>query len=243
MTPKFDYILSSSLSFVMHGALAAGLYGAAVTGPHIDLSPGDNGIEVSIVSAADAGIRLSALDTGVVIPSRLSAKVPEPEPSAEISLSPSVVKERPQTTKFAALAPRSIKPRPRAIEPRDLTPIPVQAPEVAQECSGNSCGARASGGRSGGGGDTKLSVIKAPKPPYPWEARRAGFEGKVVVTVAIAADGSVRDAALARSSGRADCDRSALETIRERWRFEPARVNGRPVEWRENIIVVYNLKD
>jgi periplasmic protein TonB len=71
--------------------------------------------------------------------------------------------------------------------------------------------------------------LTAPKRPrYPEAARQAGVEGTVLVKAYILADGSVRDALVARSAGNSALDGAALRTIRES-RFTPAQRGGRPV--------------
>jgi protein TonB len=61
-------------------------------------------------------------------------------------------------------------------------------------------------------------------------ARRMGIEGTVVLRVVVAPDGSPTSVVVLQSSGSDILDASALETVRTRWRFVPARRNGMPVE-------------
>jgi protein TonB len=61
-----------------------------------------------------------------------------------------------------------------------------------------------------------------PAPPYPEQARERGEQGKVLVRALINAGGAVSELSVKRSSGFADLDRSALETVKK-WRFVPAR--------------------
>lgn len=95
------------------------------------------------------------------------------------------------------------------------------------------------GGRGGPGGP---ALLFGPKPSYPSLARKAGFEGRVVLGVRIGKDGRVREASVLKSSGRSDCDESARRTVLQGWLFEPASVGGRPVEWSERIAVTYRLQ-
>jgi len=70
-----------------------------------------------------------------------------------------------------------------------------------------------------------------PAPAYPARSRRRAEQGTVTLHVLVAIDGSVARIEIADSSGFADLDQSALETVRERWRFVPAkRSDGRAVE-------------
>ena len=64
-----------------------------------------------------------------------------------------------------------------------------------------------------------------PAPEYPARERRLGVEGLVEIRVAVAADGSVGSADVARSSGSAALDRAALAAVLG-WRFEPALLDG-----------------
>lgn len=81
-----------------------------------------------------------------------------------------------------------------------------------------------------------------PIPEYPWPARRAGWEGRVVVEVAVRPDGAVTDVDLAQSSGHDVLDEAALETIR-RWRFEPAKRGGVPVAGSVEVPITFRLVD
>jgi periplasmic protein TonB len=55
-------------------------------------------------------------------------------------------------------------------------------------------------------------------PRYPAAARRRGQQGTVLLTVTVAADGSVSEALVTRSSGHAVLDEEAVRTVRQ-WRF------------------------
>jgi periplasmic protein TonB len=87
------------------------------------------------------------------------------------------------------------------------------------------------GGGSGSGGSLASADYDAnPPPPYPARARRLGEQGTVTLRILVAADGSVANAEIAHSSGFDTLDRAALETVRTRWRFVPARRAGAPVK-------------
>lgn len=217
----------------MHGAVAAGLYGAIVSGPQIGFQSGSNGYEISIVSPAELGGSNSASVTPVT--SQVAVKLPEPR--AEVSLRPIAVRTLPK--REAATPPQEARARLASPVTEATSRNGVT---TGSECLDGACTRAENGARMGGSGVSSIGVLEAPKPPYPWEARRLGFEGKVVVAVDIGKDGYVQTAQLAQTSGRDDCDRSALDTIRERWRFEPARRDGEPIDWRENVIVVYSLR-
>lgn len=71
--------------------------------------------------------------------------------------------------------------------------------------------------------------LNNPKPPYPALSRRLGEEGVVRLNILVNPDGSVARLELAKSSGFARLDQSAMDTVQSSWKFEPARQDGSPV--------------
>jgi protein TonB len=78
------------------------------------------------------------------------------------------------------------------------------------------------------------------RPAYPLAARLRGYEGMVLLSVDVSADGRVDGLTVKRSSGYEVLDRSALEAVRT-WTFEPARRMGREVGMRVDIPVKFVL--
>ncbi len=62
-------------------------------------------------------------------------------------------------------------------------------------------------------------------PEYPWTARAQGYQGRVVLSVWVSAEGAADRLAVLKSSGYPTLDRAAIEAV-ERWRFQPARRRG-----------------
>jgi periplasmic protein TonB len=94
-------------------------------------------------------------------------------------------------------------------------------------------GGGAGGGAAGGGDANSMAhadYASNPPPAYPPVARRREQQGTVTVRVLVGADGSVERAEIADSSGFETLDDAALETVRSRWRFVPARRGGIAVE-------------
>lgn len=78
-----------------------------------------------------------------------------------------------------------------------------------------------------------VATLNNPKPPYPLAARRQGAEGRVTLRAQVLEDGRCTKVRIARSSGHALLDESALATVR-RWRFLPAtRANVAVISWVE----------
>jgi protein TonB len=70
--------------------------------------------------------------------------------------------------------------------------------------------------------------LEMPPPAYPRLARRAGEEGSVLCRLDLAPSGEVVAVEVLESSGSARLDEAARLAL-ARWRFEPRRVDGRPV--------------
>jgi periplasmic protein TonB len=90
-----------------------------------------------------------------------------------------------------------------------------------------------------GGGVTAPRPIYAPEPEYSEEARKAKFQGTVVLWMVVGPDGRPRDIRVARSLGMG-LDEKALEAIRT-WRFEPGRKGGQPVAVQVDVEVNFRL--
>jgi protein TonB len=102
-------------------------------------------------------------------------------------------------------------------------------------------GAKATSG--GGGFSARPDYSVNPKPPYPLVARRTGTQGVVLLRVQVRVDGTVAEVQIAQSSGSALLDGSALKTVRDSWRFVPARLDGVPVESWVDVPIRFILED
>lgn len=75
---------------------------------------------------------------------------------------------------------------------------------------------------------TTATLLENPLPKYPAEALRRSIHGRVMLRVTVSVDGAVSDLEVAQTSGHHMFDAAALKAV-QRWRFEPARRDGRPV--------------
>jgi periplasmic protein TonB len=110
--------------------------------------------------------------------------------------------------------------------------------------NGHGGGGEGTGDASGGDGSDGLArpaYGSNPKPPYPLAARRLGVEGVVMLEVLVRPDGSPADVRIRTSSGSALLDDSAVETVRSRWRFIPARRGNAAVESRVTFPIRFRL--
>jgi periplasmic protein TonB len=101
------------------------------------------------------------------------------------------------------------------------------------------------GGNTGGGikrignGVSAPEVISKVEPEFSEEARKAKYQGTVLVQAIIDQSGRVISPHVVRSLGMG-LDDKALEAVRQ-WKFKPAMENGVPVKVQINIEVAFNL--
>ena len=81
---------------------------------------------------------------------------------------------------------------------------------------------------------------KNPKPVYPPEARKKGYEGKVILRVQILPEGRVGDIEVKHSSGYEILDRSALAAVKQ-WSFVPAMEGEKPISFWAELPVRFEL--
>ncbi len=90
-----------------------------------------------------------------------------------------------------------------------------------------------------GGGVSAPRALYAPDPEYSEEARKAKYQGTVVLWVVVGPDGRPHDIRVQRSLGLG-LDEKAVEAVRQ-WKFEPARKDGAPVAVQINVEVNFRL--
>ena len=90
-----------------------------------------------------------------------------------------------------------------------------------------------------GGGVSAPRAIYDPDPEYSEQARKAKYQGSVLLWAVIDAGGHPRDLRIARSLGMG-LDEKATEAV-SKWRFAPAIKDGRPVAVQISIEVVFRL--
>lgn len=88
----------------------------------------------------------------------------------------------------------------------------------------------------------RAAYLQNPKPFYPTQARKRGMEGLVVLAVKVGVNGSAKSVSVKRSSGFPLLDRAARKSV-SKWRFVPAKRNGRAVAAMVEVPIRYRLKD
>jgi|WetSurMetagenome_2_1015567.scaffolds.fasta_scaffold11723_5 periplasmic protein TonB len=105
-------------------------------------------------------------------------------------------------------------------------------------------------GKPGSPGDGKGEAVSVavPKyrengqPNYPEFARARGYQGLVLLSAEVHADGHVGEVRISKSCGHSLLDRSALDAVRY-WKFEPGKRMGVPVNMWVDVPVRFVLKD
>ena len=208
-------------SIVASALLHALVFGAVLRGGRVTLRPPLIAIPVALVARPGGG-------GGVAAPASEPAATPAPASPAAPQATP-----HPRTAAVARRPP----------------PTPVLPPESTAPAGGGAsdgvAAASGGGGGDGSGGDgsggARVAYGTNPLPPYPLVARRLGKEGVVLLAVVVAPDGRAADVRVLRSSGFAPLDDSAVTTVRERWRFIPARRDGAPIESRVTVPIRFRL--
>lgn len=74
-----------------------------------------------------------------------------------------------------------------------------------------------------------VAYLNNPQPDYPALSRRMGEEGRVLMKVLVASDGSAKTVDVEESSGSERLDKAAVNAVKK-WRFIPARKNNQPMD-------------
>jgi len=90
-----------------------------------------------------------------------------------------------------------------------------------------------------GGGVTAPSLLSKVEPEYSEEARRAKYQGTVVLYVEVFPDGKAHNLKVLRSLGLG-LDEKAIEAV-NKWRFRPGFKDGKPVPVQATIEVNFRL--
>lgn len=90
-----------------------------------------------------------------------------------------------------------------------------------------------------GGGVSAPRAIFAPDPEYSEEARKAKYQGTVILWVVVGPDGKPHEIRVQRQLGMG-LDEKAIEAVRQ-WKFDPARKDGQAVAVQINVEVNFRL--
>ncbi|HEY1528078.1 MAG TPA: TonB family protein [Candidatus Angelobacter sp.] len=90
-----------------------------------------------------------------------------------------------------------------------------------------------------GEGVSAPRAIYTPEPEFSEEARKAKYQGVVVLSIIVGTDGRVHNPHVVRALGMG-LDEKAIEGVKT-WKFDPSKKDGRAVAVEMNIEVAFNL--
>jgi periplasmic protein TonB len=179
-------------------------------------------------------------------------KVKDDTPTIQISMpkiepdEPDVVEDQPQT-------PQDISPPMQNDMPQVVTPDsfvqPIEPPPPDLSAISKNI-VKIPETRSGLGGVEVFDISKLDqqpvakfqaRPQFPFEMRRAGISGEVLVDFIVDTNGEVRNAFAAHSSQR-EFEAAAVQAV-SKWKFRPGRKNGHAVFTHMQVPIVFTLNE
>ncbi len=147
-----------------------------------------------------------------VIEASIEQAPPEPEPTPPPE-EPEPVEAPPEPQEPPEFQEEKPTPPPRTDKPKPVAPIARPAPQGLPKAGPMSMSS------------AKAVAVSAPRPEYPYEARRSKLTGSGVCLMTVdTASGAVTSAEMATSTGSPILDNSATSAFR-RWRFKPGTVS------------------
>lgn len=150
---------------------------------------------------------------------------PAPEPVTPQPVAPQPVVQQPVSPPVAeqAVAEQAPTPAPPAPVAEKAVPAPEPAPVVQPPSFG-------------------AAYLNNPPPRYPPLSRRLGEEGRVLLRVLVAKNGSADTVEVEKGSGSDRLDAAALEAVRK-WKFVPAKQNNQPISAYVLVPMKFSLRD
>ncbi|WP_323902055.1 energy transducer TonB [Aeromonas hydrophila] len=150
---------------------------------------------------------------------------------------------------------KPLKHSPPPVHPAKVMPVSSPQPPVAAPAPATAAtAAQASGGsasqnpahKAGGGAGNSAPIardarLNNPEPQYPYESRRRGEEGRVILNVRVTAEGTAASVEVDKSSGYRRLDMTARKTV-SRWKFIPAKQNNVAVEASAKVTIIFKLR-
>lgn len=184
--------------------------------------------------------------TAVVPPQAVEIMLVAPRPVQP--LPPIVTPAPPPAIVPPPVVPRPPPPKPRPTpitksEPKPMPPVVMPLPPIPTRPSVAAPAALAPPPEPVlVPASTKATSRRNPKPDYPSIARRRGWEGKVLLSVEVMANGKPGSITVAASSGHEVLDSAAMKAVM-RWLFAPARRGDSPVASTLNLSIVFRLEE
>jgi protein TonB len=200
--------------------------------------------EPSSVHASVAAISQISVKPVVAAPIAAKNVAPAPEPKHQAhEAKAAVVAPAPTPAPAPIMLAANVPKAPRTVDLDSVVPVKMPT-TVAEPAAVSQIPLPSSSGstpklaapipdvRSGG------SLIKRVNPIYPQLAKSAGIQGAVELQLHIAPDGTVDK--VRRVSGQPMLANAAIEAVKQ-WRYDPAKLNGKPVEMETTVRLNFDL--
>jgi len=231
-------------SFVLSALLHLGVLAAFFCLRHGEFRPAEFGME-----DRPATLSVTWIETAVPSPPDEIAS-PSPSRTVEVEQQPAPQKPEPAVEPVASIEPaKAVAEATAPAAPVVERPPPVAAPaahlpSVAEPMA--SANAVASPGHdvafSEAVTEAKPDHLRNPRPQYPRLARERGWEGAARLRIEVLANGLAGQIEVVRSSGHRILDEVSVETVRQHWKFLPARRGDTPVDWWVEQDIVFQLR-
>lgn len=198
------------------GAHALAAAGLVLARPE-DAPPPQPTIMVSLIQAA--------------VPSEAQPEPPPPQPEAPPPTPAPQMVASPRPTASPMTAPPLPEP-PRPAAPQPAAPQPAAAASTPAPAAPSTTPP-----------NFTAAYLNNPGPQYPYESRRKREQGTVRLKVYVNAEGRPEQVQIDRSSGFPNLDNAALDVVKKRWRFVPAKQDGKAVAAWVVVPMEFELKD
>ena len=198
----------------------------------------------------------------LILPGMEFAPRPEPAPATVVKVTLAAVQNEPVGAEKPVTRERRLPPVPRpervvakAAPREERVPEPVatptfialsavenQAPRVAAPAAEAPVQLATVPKARASEPDHVARYLHNPPPPYPWQARRMGVEGRVVLHVEILQNGNTGRIEIRQSSGHELLDQAANRAVGG-WRFDPARAAGTPITAWADVPISFRLTE
>lgn len=173
---------------------------------------------------------------------RPSAAPPTPAPpQPQKPVPPKPVPKKPEPKPLPRKTP-PVEQKPQDVRPAEK-PAEQAAPQPVTSAAPTSNVPVAAAQETFTEANFRANYLHNPKPEYPSVAKSRGWEGKVTLKVRVSASGGVESAEIEHSSGHEMLDESALETVKEQWRFVPAKRGDTPVAATVLVPILFHLSE
>jgi len=162
-----------------------------------------------------------------------AAVAPAPTPPQPTQATPTPPERQLLATPKPTASPMTAPPvelerreSPKAVQPAPAAP-PANASPSASAPSPRTAGDL--GATTTTPPNFSAAYLNNPRPVYPPAAKFRGRQGTVELRVQVGADGSPVQVLVSHSSGHSDLDAAALDVVKKRWRFVPAKQGDRAI--------------